>query len=492
MKEKLKSILNNKLVVLSLIYALLFVVGGFCKYLEVLMIPYLIFAFIYLDIENDFYLFLITQIFYVSRLLVRPSIVAQGIYIAVLFVKFIIGCKNGKYQLYKKLLIWIGAFTVYGIFVSLFHKMAVYSLSYLMYLPFFYIVFATRKEYDVKKIFRILTYTIFLTSVLSLVTLLKPCYNFECLKHEGTTIRFKAFFGSANTLYMVCLLALTGMSYLFFKRKIGLLEYAVDYALLGILTLLTLSKAGIATLGVLTIINIVLYLRMDFKHHWWHILLILVGCGLCALVFRSFVIRVLERYLKNFDEDNIWNSLFTGRIDIWKDYLKAIFSSGWTVLFGHGILSKYVYCFAQGEDRAQHNLYIFLMYKFGIVGCILLALIIREFIIASNKRAPKFINYLPLIYFLILGMCDNAFMYTHFYILVAMALFDTDQKSSTISKESKLNNCKAEDKINVETSNSEHLDSTLKTDNTNINQKTKENIKQTDNNGTITYQDGNN
>ena len=306
----------------------------------------------------------------------------------------------------------IALFTAYGLVTSLFHKMAIYSLSYLIYLPFFYVIFATRKEYSIKKAFRILAYSIVIISLLSFVTQLSPCNNFDCLKHEGNSIRFKAFFGSANTLYMICLLAICGLSYLFYKRQIWLLEYLGLYLLLAIITLLTLSKAGIAMLGIITIINLALYLSIDFKRTWWQIAL-LCGLGIVMLIiFKDFALRVIGRYTKNYDEKNILNSLFTGRIDIWKDYLNAIFGNPLNFLFGHGTLSKYVYCVAQGRDRAQHNLYIFLLYKFGLFGCVLLGLVIREFVIASNKQPPKFVNYLPLIYFLILGMCDNAFMYT--------------------------------------------------------------------------------
>lgn len=436
MKEKFAKIFSHKLFVICVGYAFLFSLAGFAKYMEILLVPYLISAFLFLKIEDDFYFFLYTQIFYVSPLLVRPSIVAQAIYIVILFVKFVIGCKQGKYKLHKNLLIMIAIFTGYGLIMSLFHKMAVYSLSYLIYLPFFYVIFATRKEYSVKKAFRVLAYSIVLTCVLSLITQLAPVENFDCLKHEGSSIRFKAFFGSANTLYMICLLTLCGISYLFYKHEIWFLQYIVFYIALAIITLLTLSKAGIAMLGIITLINIGLYLSIDFKRTWWHIaLLCLLGATL-IFVFKDFALRVIGRFAKNYDEENILNSLFTGRIDIWKDYLKAIFSNPLNFLFGHGTLSKYVYCVAQGRDRAQHNLYIFLLYKFGLFGCILLGLVIREFVIASGKEPPKFINILPLIYFLILGMCDNAFMYTHFYILVAMTLFDTKHKQNEINSNS--------------------------------------------------------
>lgn len=444
-KEKIRDLVRSKLFLWTVGYTILFLISGFWKYLEVLLIPYLIGAFIFLSIEDDLYFFLITQIFYVSVLLSRPSIVAQAIYIAVLLVKFIIGVKSKKYELHRNLLIMIAIFTGYSILMSFFHRMAIYSLSYLFYLPFFYMVFATRQEYDIRKMFRIFSYTIIAVSVVSLISIILPHYGYHCLKYEGESIRFRAFFGSANGLYMVALLALSGIIYLYFKKQIGIFELLFNYFSLGLITLLTLSKAGIAIFGIISVIGVVLYLVQDFKKHIWHILLILVLIAIALFVFKDFALRVVGRYTKSYDSGNILNSLFTGRIDIWKDYLRAIFRNPFNALFGHGMLSKYVYCVAQGRERAQHNLYIFLMYKFGICGTILLFLVIREFIVASGKKAPSFINYLPLIYFLILGMCDNAFMYTHFYILVAFVLFNTKNKENI--KEVKNNN---KNTINIE------------------------------------------
>ncbi len=424
----IKKLCKNKLFLLSTIWTILYIVAGFWKYFEICLIPYLIFAYIYLDIEDDFYFFIFSQLLNASRWFSRISIISQAIYIAILLVKFIQGVKTKKYVLHRNLLIMIAIFTGYGLLISLFYKMANYSISYLFYLPFFYLIFATRKEYDLKKVFRILSYSIIILSVVSLITQISPHTRFDCLKHEGSQVRFKAFFASANTLYMITILAICGMSYLFFHKDIYLLEYLCCYLALGVIALLTLSKAGIAILGVITIINVILYLSIDFKRTWWQVVILFAIGGIVLFVFRDYAIRLIGRYIKKYDKSDILNSLTTGRIDIWKDYLKAIFSTPFSFLFGHGTLSKYVYCVAQGQDRAQHNLYIFLLYKFGLCGCVLLGLVIREFVIASNKKAPKFINYLPLIYFLMLGMCDNAFMYTHFYILVAFVLFNTEEK----------------------------------------------------------------
>ena len=56
-------------------------------------------------------------------------------------------------------------------------------------------------------------------------------------------------------------------------------------------------------------------------------------------------------------------------------------------------------------------------------------MIIWQFIKDSGKTRPMFINFIPLIYFLVGAMVDNSFMYPQFYIIVAMALYDTNNKA---------------------------------------------------------------
>ena len=143
LKEKVKEFLKTKFVIFCLIYAGIFLISSYFKYLEVLLIPIMVVAFIMLDVEQGFYFFLFTQPFYVSQFLMRPAVIAEGIYVAILVVKFYIGAKSGKYPIYKTLGILIAIFTVFTSVVSLFNDVAWYSFTYVFYLPIFYVVFCT-------------------------------------------------------------------------------------------------------------------------------------------------------------------------------------------------------------------------------------------------------------------------------------------------------------------------------------------------------------
>ena len=430
LKEKVKEFFKSKFIILSLVYALIFLISGYFKYLEILLIPIMLFAFLSLNVEQGFYYFLFTQPFYISQLLVRPAIVAEVIYMVILLVKYVIGVKKKKYQFHKKLAILIGIFTGCSVFISFLYPMALYSISYVFYLPIFYIIFCTRKEYDIKKITRVFSWSLIFSCVVSLGLLFdsvaEPCYRIV----DGA-IRFRGFYGSANTLYMTALLGLSCYMYLFFKGEVKFGEYiAMFFALAGI-SISTSSKSNLVILAIMTFISVVLYLKQNFKKHIGQVLIAGALGVVVLLVFKDFAMSLISRF-SSVDSQNFLNSLSTGRMDIWSAYIKEIFESPFDFLFGHGMLSKYAYVPEQMQDRAQHNLYLFLLYKFGVIGLIFLGFIIWQFIKESNKTKPMFINYLPLIYFLIGGMVDNAFMYPQFYILVAFALFNTKYKTQKI------------------------------------------------------------
>ncbi len=432
-KEKIKEIFESKFMLLALVYAAVFLVSSFYGPLEILLIPLMIGAFASLNIEDGFYFFLYSQTFYRSELLMRPGIIAEVVYIVFLLIKFIKGVKNKKYKLYKRLGILIAIFTGYSLFVSLFHSMASYSIAYICYLPIFYIIFCTRNEYDLKKIVRVLGVSLVFSCVVSL-GMLPITTRVTCYRIVDGALRFRGFYGSANTLYMTALLALSCYMYLYFKDKIKFKEYITMFVLLAVISLLTSSKANLVLLMFITAISIIFYLAKDFKKRIGLILIAgLLGVGV-LLIFKDFTMSLITRFL-NVDSKNFLNSLSTGRMDIWSAYAKEIFESPFDCLFGHGIFSSYAYVPEQGQGRAQHNLYIFLLYKFGVVGILFLFVIIWQFVKDCGKAKPSLVNFIPLLYFLVGAMVDNSFMYPQFYIIVAMVLFNTEKKQQVEIKE---------------------------------------------------------
>ena len=129
--------------------------------------------------------------------------------------------------------------------------------------------------------------------------------------------------------------------------------------------------------------------------------------------------------MSSFKSNDFWRSLLTGRDEIWMCYLKEIFKNPFNFLFGHGLLAEEVYIPSQLQPRASHNLYIFLLYRFGFVGCVAMGLIIYYAFKKYAQNKPKFISYLPLIFLLIESLFDNTFKCYHFtyFAFAVMIMF---------------------------------------------------------------------
>ena len=126
----------------------------------------------------------------------------------------------------------------------------------------------------------------------------------------------------------------------------------------------------------------------------------------------------------------------TGRDDIWVEYLKKIVKNPITFLFGYGLVAEEVFVPAQQITRASHNLYLFLFYRFGLVGIIALGIIIFMFIKYLNKDRPKFISCIPLIWYLTESLFDNTFKpYNFVFLLLAFMIMFMDVKDKQKEKQ---------------------------------------------------------
>ena len=141
---------------------------------------------------------------------------------------------------------------------------------------------------------------------------------------------------------------------------------------------------------------------------------------------------IFNRFSAAFKSSDFLSTLLTQRDEIWRRYFKAIFSSPWKLLFGHGLLTKQLFIANIFGYTETHNFYIFLLYRFGVIGTVALGYIVYLFIKHLNKETPKFIAYLPLIYLLLVSMCDNTMkMYNISYFIFAFMILFMDCKSKT-------------------------------------------------------------
>lgn len=238
-----------------------------------------------------------------------------------------------------------------------------------------------------------------------------------------------------NVLMGESMLALGLLIVLYLGGQINLLFYPM-LVIYPTITLLTVSKVGLMDLVIVgALFLIVLFVKGISKKTIKKNLLRTVVCVL--LIACSFLIclnqvkSLFNRFSdvtdnkENISEDvgrdttndsviNIGDKTFnlteftTGRFDIWKSYLKKIFDSPKSALFGYGVGAPFIGEWQGRKDWQPHNTIIQGLYYVGIVG---LLLMVVWWFSALDKKKFKELNWFALIALIGLGiyLCDAEF-----------------------------------------------------------------------------------
>ena len=443
-KNKFLGLLKNITFIISIILVVIYLSSGYYKWIEILIPVVATGFFIFSSIQNSLCIFAFLHSFTLSNIGYESCFLGTFVCFAlVLIVKYCIGIKQKKYEVHKKLLITITAFTLLSCLISLPQKLYIGAFIYLLYLPLCYLVFAMRKELDIHQAINYMLFGFLLSCGLSIITLKLPLFQYSAFEGDS---RFHAFTNQTNYTYMRALFLICYYMYRYLNNKLCTLYFILVYVTLSISTVATLSKFGIALLALITFIFIILYLRKDFKNGIKLTVALLIIAGIVFVVFYDSFIYIFIRFLNI--EGNIITSLLTERDLIWIEYLKEWYKNPFTLLFGNGMLAQQVFIPKQQVARAAHSFYIFLIYRFGIIGCLVLVYIIYLFIKGLNKQSPKLIAYLPLIWLLIESLCENTFRcynFTYFIFAIMILFCDTETKQN-----------KEPTKISVEEQKKEH------------------------------------
>jgi len=148
-----------------------------------------------------------------------------------------------------------------------------------------------------------------------------------------------------------------------------------------------------------------------------------------VIVFRNRFIDIFERFFV-YNYDTLLGMLTTGRSGIWQQYANAILESPLKLLFGFGFFSK--------EELliGPHNFYIFILYRFGLVGIMFLAYLVYSYF-RSVKTNPKFSikNSLIFITFLIIGLQEACIDERFYFFIIGLALVFLRESKTKDKKE---------------------------------------------------------
>lgn len=293
----------------------------------------------------------------------------------------------------KFLLLGIGmcVYLVYCLIVS-YKTLGNSYVTLLRHMLLLFLLCNLKKGLDFKTLIYVFVAGVLVSSFLGLFinVLPKLAYRSMEFREYGLT-RFSALTGNPNRLHMLLFIAINGLFVLDFRKQIS---WKLFYPILAVLLALGLSTIS-RTFYVIFPINLALYIGLKLwrerKACLKRIIIIgaacLVVCGVmyqytAAGLMRLDIIKERE-IVENLtppreDEESglhpghiLWGGGESvddpGRMGIWKRYIKDWVSSPTTFLFGRGLGSPYL------GGLHEHNTYLFMLHKTGLVGLLLFA-----------------------------------------------------------------------------------------------------------------------
>lgn len=418
----------NKTFLICALLSIIYLISGYLKWIEIAVSVCAIVFMAIIPLQSAFCIFMFLHSFTLSYIGYDSCFMVSLIgFCLILLVKYWIGVKKGDYRFYKKIVIIMTCFVAVSVVISIFKPLYRGAWLYFAYFALFYFIFAMRKEFNITQGMNYMFGGLITSCMLAVVSLCFPLYIYDVIPGN----RFRAFINNTNYLYMRAMFVLTYYMYRYLNDKLSHLKFGTIYVLCSIITLSTLSKTGIVMLVLFTCLFFIFFLKQDFKARIKIVGILLLFVLAVGLLCFKFIEIVIERFAKSINSNNIINSILTGRDLIWKLYLQAIFKNPFTALFGHGMLREQIFIASIFGPTETHNFYIFLLYRFGIVGTCVLGYIIYLFIKNLHYNKPKLISYLPLIFILVESLCDNTFKcYNISYFLCAIMILFMEQKEN--------------------------------------------------------------
>lgn len=399
----------------------------------------------------------LTIVMYLIQMPLLPGLfpILMGFVMLMFLKNFLISFFKRKQNISIKTLIVLLALIVYAIITHLIapYTTFTYFIIFISDIFILYFTFLARKEIDVLKITRIFIGAIIVTGVICLIS--KFGMRFDKYNEWYTRTGYLKVWGmteNPNHYAGAVLIAISSLLALFFFEKINLPEFVITFVLLFIFGYLTISRNFLmAVLVALIIFGICYIIKYKFKAFEVLVPLCAIVCSIC-LLFSDQTSMYLHRVVHSYDAEGLekapeydYDLIFAGLIDfnpgriaLWKVYLKRIFQTPIFTLFGLGVTAIRL-----GRVH-PHNAYIQWLYKLGIVGLIIVAilfyLMIREGITENhhknrNKLFYTAIAILPLLFMLLFDVWNLVNVATIIFLLSFVSCSEWKENSKFENEE---------------------------------------------------------
>lgn len=380
-----------------------------------------------------------------------PFISSTIVAFVAIVVKYIIDVKKKRAPFLK---MPFAVTTLICVLYSLIHyeinDLGVYQgLMIIAFLYFIYFVVVYRKQLNLRRYFDYLFLGLIVSIVISVLVYFIPGtetlvfdsnYGYVMTSMhdkvayvDGEYVRIVLLSFHVNHLAAFCLFAMAFSSIFVLtkkgKTKLQIVYYILMYVANLAVGLLTLSKAFIIVFAFEIFVTLIYYIIKHKKQAFKIIGIVLAVIGLFCVVFRHRFIDIFERFFV-YNYDTLLGMLTTGRSGIWQQYANAILESPLKLLFGFGLFSK------EQLLIGPHNFYIFLLYRFGIIGILLIAYLIYCYCKSVNNKLNFSVRKsLVFLTFLVIGLQESCIDERFYFFVIGIAFMFIKDKPKNVEKQ---------------------------------------------------------
>lgn len=289
-----------------------------------------------------------------------------------------------------------------------------------------YLLFVYRKQINVDECFKALMLGVVVSTVLALLSMAIPNFAHKIYHFDGTYKRLKLLCLHQNHLAIICLFVMSYYVYKLVNKKGKTWANILFIVVLLALGLFTLSKAFIVVAAVIVlyafISSIAIYKKKSLKIVIPCFIIMIAAC----FIAKDLVLKIIDRFVAYNKSSSFMSQITTGRSGIWYRYFNEISSSVQKLLFGVGLFSKEL------VKIGPHNVLVYFLYRSGLIGIILLAMIIWSYLRAYNgKLAISLKNCLPVIVFIVIAMEEMIFSDRFYFFMVFAIMLIFKEKEET-------------------------------------------------------------
>ena len=236
---------------------------------------------------------------------------------------------------------------------------------------------------------------------------------------KSSFTRFRGLFKDPNYYMTMIAVAIALLAVLYLNRYLSQKAFALGAGILTVFGALTYSKTFLIVLAVFAMQFVAMLFSR--KRYILGILSVFIFVIVGVILSRTVLAVTIYRFTST---DNLYE-LTTGRSELIAEYLHEITKSAGTLFFGKGISAEIL-------GRGTHNLYLEIVYYYGLVGLgimiayivSLIRLTIRRFEDSIGKR-NGILKYAVLLIFLLLFSTLQGLRFSITYVILYLSILAT-------------------------------------------------------------------